>query len=102
MAKRVTKPAPAPKPEVDDNAAAEAAEQVLSFDSPESSNVAGADYDPQTQTLRIRFKGHDGEEERSYTGTCDITLWQDFLQAPSKGSFFAGNIKPFVGLVRQS
>lgn len=63
----------------------------LSFSSPESSNVAGAEYDPSTQQLTVTFKtgksyGYAPFEEK---------LWVEFEQAESKGGFFAARVRPF-------
>lgn len=77
---------------------------ALSFESPESSNIAGASYDPDTLTLTIQFKGHRGQPERSYahSGSFTMAQWEEFSAAPSKGQFFAEQIKPLFELRRIS
>ena len=77
------------------------AEIPMSFVSPESSNIAGASFNPETSTLVVQFRGHIGQPDRLYAAR-DFTLaqWQMFLDAPSKGKFFAEQIKPLFTLVR--
>lgn len=80
-------------------------EEMLSFESPESSNIAGASFDPDTGLLTVRFKGHGTTpEERIYISTAIMTIrqWVDFLQCASKGEFFAGQIKPLFEFRRVS
>jgi hypothetical protein len=56
----------------------------------ESSNIASAGYDPKTRVLEVRFRGSG----RLYRYN-DVTpeTHADFEKAPSKGSFFARNIR---------
>jgi hypothetical protein len=60
-----------------------------SFLSPESSNIAGATYDDNAGTLVVTFN-NGGEYE--YLGVSPI-VWTSFKRAPSKGRYFARNIK---------
>lgn len=74
---------------------------VTSFESPESSIVKGARYDADTQTLTIDLcRKIDGEvrvDAYAYAGVV-LGLWEEFVQAESKGGFFAGRIRPlYVG-----
>lgn len=63
----------------------------LSFSSPESSNVAGADYDSETEMLSVTFK-----DSKSYAyAPFPENLWREFTQATSKGKFFAERVRPF-------
>jgi hypothetical protein len=60
-----------------------------SFWSPHSSNVQGATFNPQTKELRITF--HRG---RTYAyQNFDPVLWEAFVAAESKGTFFQQVIK---------
>lgn len=62
----------------------------LSFNSPESKLIARASYDSQKGVMTIWFSA----------GTCytyagiGASMWQDFEQAASKGSFFGKVIRP--------
>lgn len=68
------------------------------FESPESSTIEQALYDPDTQTLRVTFKRGKGKTETYQYDKIEPMLWADFYSAPSKGSFFALNIRPrYVG-----
>lgn len=56
----------------------------------ESSNLAAHGYDPETKTLAVRFKGggvwhYPGVPPEAYSKLCE---------APSKGSYFAKEIRP--------
>lgn len=61
------------------------------FDSPESSNVAGATYDAESESLTITFRGG----KRYAYATFPVNLWREFVGAASKGKFFAERIRPF-------
>lgn len=68
------------------------------FDSPESSNIAYATYDPDSLQMVVAFRWHgaNGGKERSYTyENIDEGRWVEFVQAASKGTFFASRIRPF-------
>jgi hypothetical protein len=66
----------------------------LSFDSPESSSVQGASYDPATMTLTVTLK-----PGKIYTyNPISPEKWKAFHDAPSKGKFFQGEIRPkYIG-----
>lgn len=74
---------------------------IESFDSPESSNISSAAYDPEKQHLSVSFKSHTGGTATrvySYSGVSPA-LWREFVQAKSKGKFFAEAIRPmFAGV----
>jgi hypothetical protein len=54
-----------------------------------SSNIASADYDPDTQTLTIMFKSGG-----TYTyADVDEGVYTGLLAAPSPGRYFADRIK---------
>lgn len=63
----------------------------MAFESPESSSIAGATYDPLTQVLTVSFRG---QSTYAYAGV-EPQLWRDLLMAESKGTFFAHIIRPF-------
>ena len=61
----------------------------------ESSQLEAYGYDPATQTLAIRFKGHNGRRGSLYHyGNFSETEWAMFRDAESKGSHFIRKIKP--------
>lgn len=64
-------------------------EGPLSFDSPTSTNIVGAEYNPITKVLMVQF--HGGRTYR-YTSV-PRDLWDDFDAAESKGAFFSARIK---------
>lgn len=64
----------------------------LSFDSPDSTMIARAEYDPTTETMTVEFK-RPGANVYTY-GSFPAKVWEEFEQAPSKGSFFAKHIRP--------
>lgn len=66
------------------------------FVSSESSNISGADYDAGTLTLTVEFCRRPSEESsRRYRYTpVPPSCWLGFVQAPSKGTFFAQRIRP--------
>lgn len=55
-----------------------------------SSNVVAAGYDPETETLRVEFKGGS---EYDYHGV-PPEMSQAFFDAPSQGSYLSSIIKP--------
>ena len=66
----------------------------LFFDSPESSNISSASYEPDAERLTVRFQRGAGFTPcYHYTGI-SLALWHDFFHAPSKGRFFAEAIRP--------
>lgn len=85
-----------PKPKTLDEKKADDSHQVgtidgipLSFDSPESSLVVFACYDPDSQMLSIDFKG-----AKTYTYTVPSDVWKEFYRATSKGAYFGKAIRP--------
>lgn len=70
----------------------------LSFESPESSSLEGASYDPSTRQLTVVFK--DGKTY-DYPGI-DPELWVEFMEAGSKGTYFMRRIRPlYTGRKRE-
>lgn len=69
---------------------------ALSFDSPESTSIIRADYDPDTNTVVAEFV--DGRRYQ-YPGF-GLALWEEWLLAPSKGSFFHKRIRPLISGVK--
>lgn len=78
-------------------------EVPTSFESPESSSVAGASYNFETQQMIVRLLrslvpgAPPDEKPYAYEGVPPF-LWAEFVAAASKGSFFNARIRPiFVG-----
>lgn len=68
----------------------------LSFESPESGTVTSARYDPDTRQLFVALR--KAAVTYRYTAI-DMPLWEEFVQAKSKGQFFAARIRPlYVGV----
>ena len=73
-----------------------------SFESPESSSVAGASYNFETQQMRVRLLrslmpgAPPDEKPYAYEGV-PLHLWADFVVAESKGQFFNARIRPIFG-----
>lgn len=65
----------------------------LSFESPESSSIHSAWYDPDTRQMSITFKYGKTPTEYRY-GNVDLSLWTEFVQSKSRGSFVASRIRP--------
>lgn len=61
----------------------------LSFLSPESSNIAEAFFDPEMSQIIIRF--HHGRSYAYYS--VPDAVWDGFVAAESKGSYFSLHIK---------
>lgn len=71
---------------------------LQSFDSTDSSLIASADYDSDTNQLRITFKRKGGQATYTYEEVPQ-KVWDGFDAAPSKGQFFSSSIRPlYVGL----
>lgn len=65
------------------------------FEAKESSNVAWARYDAETQTLEIDFKNSKGVKASTYEYKYfPLAAWEAFQAAPSKGTHFAKAIRP--------
>lgn len=60
-----------------------------SFQSPESSNIAGASYDPATRELTVTF---GSGQTYAYSGVPAET-WAGFKASGSKGAYFHRQIK---------
>lgn len=70
-------------------------EQVEAFDAKESSNIARGLYNAVTQVLIVEFKGKDGKVTSTYQyPEFPWASWEAFREAPSKGSYFAKEIRP--------
>lgn len=74
----------------------------LTFESPESSSILGASFNPDTGVVRVEFKLSDREVKakkppKVYEGLISPELWLDWLSAESKGSFFNTNVRPIWG-----
>lgn len=61
----------------------------MSFESPESSLILGASYDPRTELITLDFK------TGRYRGGLPRDQWKEFLEADSKGVYFNRRIRPF-------
>lgn len=55
----------------------------------ESSNITAIGYDADSKTMRVRFKSGGEYEYRDV----DSRVFRSFMEAPSKGRFFAGSVK---------
>ena len=60
----------------------------VEFKNIDGSNIKSAGFDPMTSTLFVQFKG---VKIYSYGGV-ESGVYDDFMAAPSKGSFFKSNI----------
>lgn len=70
----------------------------LSFQSPESSLINGADYDPTTETLTLQLLSPALNVKPYVYHKFPADLWREFVQAGSKGRFFQERIRPmFAG-----
>jgi hypothetical protein len=58
----------------------------------ESSNITHVGHDPSTNTLHVRFKSGGNDAHWSYADV-PPEKHREMMDAPSKGSFFARNIK---------
>lgn len=58
------------------------------FDSPESSNVVRAGYNPVAGECTVTFKSG-----WKYRAAISPTLWEEFKNAPSKGGFYQQHLK---------
>lgn len=70
----------------------------LSFESPESSSIRGAWYDPGSQQLHITFQYGDHPTYRY--SSVEPALWREFLESKSRGKFMATRIRPLYTGVR--
>lgn len=67
-----------------------------SFESPESSLIAGASYDRHTWALDVRFKRTREESDTYRYEGINPNQWREFVQSTSKGAFFNQQIRPLV------
>lgn len=69
-----------------------------SFESPESSVIAGARYDAASMTLTVDIrKGPNVTQEYVYSNV-KADVWAEFVTAESKGKYFSAAIRPmFAG-----
>lgn len=65
-----------------------------SFESPESSTIAAAEYNRETQTLSVMFKRKGNTQDRYDYPNVPEELWGRFVAAESKGQFFGSYIRP--------
>lgn len=65
---------------------------ILSFESPESSTIGGANYDPDTQQLTVEFRHRS--QKYKYEGV-KPDVWAEFVSSTSKGNFFSHRVRPF-------
>ena len=73
------------------------------FDSPESSTIVSARYDPDRQVLTVEFKRKPKEKTAGcyIFGGVERELWAEFFRSSSKGHFFATRIRPSFSGVAQ-
>lgn len=67
-----------------------------SFESPESSLIAGASYNKKTWELLVRFKRTREESDTYGYQSISPALWKGFVESPSKGAYFNQNIRPIA------
>lgn len=71
----------------------------LRFDSPTSSDIVGAFYNPTVEDLTITFTRRGSKPSEAYVyAHVPPLIWLEFLKAESKGKFVAAKIaKSFTG-----
>jgi KTSC domain-containing protein len=69
---------------------------MVEFKAVVSSNIQGIGYTPEDSKLHVEFKGGS---RYTYSGVPE-DVYEDFLNAPSKGIFFADTIKDSYPYVR--
>lgn len=81
----------------------EAEGMVLSFDSPESSLIQEATYDPDTRIARVRLRpDRKHTTGKTYDYDLPAKVWTEWTLAPSKGTFFSTRIRPmYAGRIVQ-
>lgn len=70
-------------------------DRALSFESPESSSIVRAVYDPDTLTLLITFVRPAGQTITYRYTPFRFEAWVEFEMATSKGAHFNRCIQPF-------
>lgn len=73
--------------------AAPSPSQVETFESPDSSTIAKAEYDRSDNRLSVWFKRKSGSPRYDYRNI-PLALWEAFKEAESKGIFFSQQIRP--------
>lgn len=66
---------------------------ILSFESPESSTIAGAFYDHGIMVVLFK-RGPGRDNDRYDYRDVPEVIWQEFVAAGSKGAFFTQQIRP--------
>lgn len=70
-------------------------ETIERVDTPESSTVAWASYDPASTTFQIAFRRRGKDTLAVYeTSQMPLGVWEAFKGAVSKGGFYNLQIKP--------
>ena len=65
------------------------------FEARESKQIAWARYDASTKILEVDFRGKNGAKASTYRyADFPPERWVQFQSAPSKGQFFAYQIRP--------
>lgn len=64
-----------------------------SFESPESSTIVRAGYDPLEEVLQVTLRKKATDIDYEYAGV-PLALWEEFDAAVSKGAFFNSHIRP--------
>lgn len=72
-----------------------AADVPLSFESPESSTILSAMFDPDAKRMLIAFKRDTSLPAIYAYSNIPSDLWAQFAQAASKGQFFSTRIRPY-------
>lgn len=67
----------------------------ITMDSVESSQIHSIGYDPETNTLAIRFKSRGGPGSLYHYSNFTVDDFTAFSNAESKGAHFGKYIKPF-------
>lgn len=72
-------------------------DDILSFTSPDSSDIKVCMYSPSTKEMAIQF-----QKGKLYTyQNVPMELWREFESAPSKGKYFHLHIRPhYVGTLQ--
>lgn len=69
-------------------------ETPSSFESPESSLIAGASYDNVSWAMDVTFKRTREESDTYRYERISPALWKGFSESTSKGAFFNQQIRP--------
>lgn len=80
---------------------------IATFESPESSNIHSAEYNPDTLSLTVTFGGKNIKGTVTPKTIYDIkgsfaqAEWDAFYASDSKGKFYNTNIAPFHKAVKR-